>query len=333
MQKYPIITLGSPYGIGYEIFLLALNDDNLKNKPLFAIGSKSIMDNFIELLSLDVSYVPVKADHLESRTLQSFETTDKDFILVDIDTSPLPPGPVEQINPVIDGKIAFASIVLAARLVDKGLFNSIVTLPVSKENVNKVDKGFKGHTEFLMELWNEDQVFMTFISEKINVLLLTTHLPLNAVAEALTPDYVEQAITTADRLVKKLGLTKPICFLGLNPHAGEAGLLGREENWIKNIIEEKQQTGAVNIIGPVPADTAFTPDELQKYSLYIANYHDQGLIPFKMLAFDDGVNLSFGMKYIRTSVDHGTARDLIGTKKASTKSFIAAFKLAEQLTD
>lgn len=333
MKKYPIITLGSPYGIGYEIFLLSLENKSLKNKPIFAIGSKSILDRFMDLLNISVSYVPVKADHLESRTLGAFETSDKDFILVDIDTSPLPPGPIEQINPVLDGKIAFASIVLASRLVDKGLFSSLVTLPVSKENVNKVDKSFKGHTEFLMELWNEDQVYMTFISEKINVFLLTTHMPLTAVAASLSPEYVEKAIDAAANLVKKLELTKPICFLGLNPHAGESGLLGKEEIWIKDIIEKKQQSGAIDIVGPVPADTAFTPDQLGKYSLYIANYHDQGLIPFKMLAFDDGVNLSFGMKYIRTSVDHGTARDLIGKKTACTKSFISAYKLAEKLTD
>lgn len=332
MKKYPIVTLGSPYGIGYEIFLLSLNNSIFTDGPIFAVGSKSILDAFIELLEIECTYVPMKADHLESRTIDTVKTGQNDFILIDIDTTRLPLAPIQSIDPVLDGKIAYASIVLAARLVAKGLFSSIVTLPVSKENVNKVDKNFKGHTEFLMELWNEDQVFMTFISKKINVFLLTTHIPLTAVPAALSPEYVENAINQADKLVKKLNLCKPICFLGLNPHAGESGLLGKEEVWIDNIIKQKQSE-SINIIGPVPADTAFTPAGLEKYSLFIANYHDQGLIPFKMLAFDDGVNLSFGMKFIRTSVDHGTARDLIGKKTACTESFISAYKLALKLSE
>lgn len=130
--------------------------------------------------------------------------------------------------------------------------------------------------------------------------------------------------------MKKLKITKPICLLGLNPHAGENGLLGSEELAMKEAVKE-MSSKSINITGPLPADTAFIPSNIDKYGIFIACYHDQGLIPFKMLAFDKGVNLSFGMKYIRTSVDHGTAADLIGTKKADISSFIEAYLLAERL--
>ncbi|HOV14747.1 MAG TPA: 4-hydroxythreonine-4-phosphate dehydrogenase PdxA, partial [Spirochaetota bacterium] len=226
--------------------------------------------------------------------------------------------------------IAYNTIKEAGILVKNGKFKSITTLPVTKESINLIDKDFYGHTEFYQKLWDEKKVFMTFVSEKMNLLLLTTHIPLKDVSSHLNKELLESGINIALEMRDRLGLSKKICLLGLNPHAGENGLLGDEEFVFKEVLKKFDSS---KIEGPIPSDTAFIPYNLNKYSIFIAVYHDQGLIPFKMVAFDDGVNLSFGMKYIRTSVDHGTGIGLIGKKSANTKSFENAYNLAFKLTN
>lgn len=326
---YPVITLGSPYGIGYEIFLRTIGKKKLNNKCPVAIGSKNIILFYKKLLKINVSLKSIDLKYFNE--LYSIKQDKSDFILLNIDDFT---GNINNINDIthsIDGKCAYLSIKTGAELVKSGIFKSIVTLPVSKENINIFDSAFHGHTEFFQKQWNEKNVFMTFISKKINIILLSTHIPLKKVIKELSRKKIELALVIALELKNKLGLKKDICFLGINPHAGENGLIGKEELWIKKIINEFNKQSSVNIIGPVPADTAFTKQNMKKFDLYIANYHDQGLIPFKIFSFDDGVNLSFGMKYIRTSVDHGTGVDLIGKKKASLKSFIKAYELAVRL--
>ena len=330
-MNQPLITLGSPYGIGYEIFLLSLRKKVFyAEHPVTCIGSESILKHFLKILKFSIGYHSIPADKFERLSLS--KQFDKEFVLINIDRFSFDLDNIAQISSEKDGVIAYDTIKTGARLIAEGYFSSMVTLPVSKENINLVDSSFKGHTEFLMKLWNEKKVFMTFISSKMKILLLSTHLPLFKVKEIITPGLVKDGITTAVHLLDDLGEKQRICFLGLNPHAGENGLLGTEELWIKEIIEDFNSTSGCKIVGPVPADTAFTPGNLKNFGIFIASYHDQGLIPFKMLSFEDGVNLSYGMKYIRTSVDHGTARDLIGMKTANTASFENAYRLAVQLS-
>lgn len=326
-----IITLGSPYGIGYEIFLRTFKETNLfkKRKPV-CIGSSLILELYLKILNIDLNYSIIKKDDDIPKYLKNKKDSNNQFFIIDIDAINKKIERLEEISVYVDGLIAYNSINYAAKLVKEGTFDGIVTLPVNKKNINIIDNNFKGHTEFFRDYWNEKDVFMCFISKKINVLLITTHIPLSKVSESLNEQKIEKAIYSAIELKKNLNLQKKICFLGLNPHAGEQGLLGYEEIWIKKIIEKinKNFNNLEKIIvGPVPADTAFTERNINKYSIFIALYHDQGLIPFKILAFDEGVNLSFGMKHIRTSVDHGTGVDIIGKKIASLKSFINAYKL------
>lgn len=324
-----IITLGSPYGIGYEIFIRTFFETNLfKNKKPVCIGSPIILDFYLKILDLKLNYQII--DNLQD--LNKKDRSDIQFYLINIDDVNKNITKLEEISPYIDGLIAYKSIKYAAELVKNNFFNGVVTLPVNKKNINIIDNSFKGHTEFFRDFWEEKEVFMCFISKKINILLITTHIPLSKVSESLNEKNVEEAILTSIELKNRLSLKKEICFLGLNPHAGEQGLLGCEEIWIKKIIDKvNQKFEKPLIIGPIPSDTAFTERNINKYSIFIALYHDQGLIPFKMLSFEDGVNLSFGMKYIRTSVDHGTGVDLIAKKIASLKSFINAYKLAFKL--
>lgn len=328
----PVISLGSPYGIGYEVFLLSISKIKKYDKPLFCIGSKKVLDYFIDLLNFSCHYKSYNSIRKEK-----FHYVDSyDFILIDIDQQLQDQNwnlkSIALIDSELDGEIAYKTLKYGAELIKQGFFSSLVTLPVSKENINLIDHDFKGHTEFLMKEWEQKKVYMTFISEKLRILLLSTHIPLAEVPRVINPELVKDSILTAGQLLKRLNNNQGICFLGLNPHAGENGLLGKEEIWIKKIIAELREKNKINVIGPVPADTAFTPANINKFGIYISSYHDQGLIPFKMLAFDDGVNLSFGMEFIRTSVDHGTARDLIGKKIASTISFENAYNLAVKLT-
>lgn len=324
MIDLPIISLGSPYGIGYEIFLRSLSTDIYKDVKPFCVGSVNILKSFCKLLDINCKFNEYKFDDLEKITIND----NKDFSIINIDEYSSNVA-INTINENMDGKIAFDTINMTADLVKNGYFNSVVTLPVSKKNINIFDKTFTGHTEFYQKRWNEKQVFMTFISDKINLLLLTTHIPLKDVTKAITKDLLIDAINTSLDLVKKLNINKKICVVGINPHAGENGLLGDEENMMKEVLNEMNNP---ILVGPIPADTAFLESMRSKFGLYITPYHDQGLIPFKMLSFDDGVNLSFGMKYIRTSVDHGTGVDLIGKKTAGINSFLSAYNLALKLT-
>lgn len=318
-SRFPIITLGSPAGIGYEIFIRSFNESDLfaDHKP-YCIGSRSFFDYYQKLLGTSLRY----------QTVHEKGSGDVDFYFYDIDEEPLAIDSHETVSPSLDGRIALLSIDKAAKLVTYGDFLSVATLPVSKEHINLHDPEFKGHTEYFQKKWNESSVFMTFVSEKINLLLLTTHIPLNEVAGSITADVLKSGIETAIRLKNQLGIKGKAGLLGLNPHSGENGLIGKEELGWKPVIDLFKD----ELIGPIPADTAFTSYNIGRCSIWIACYHDQGLIPFKMLAFDDGVNLSYGMKHIRTSVDHGTAAALIGKKTAGIKSFENAYRLAYKLS-
>jgi 4-hydroxythreonine-4-phosphate dehydrogenase len=328
-KNLPVITLGSPYGIGYQIFLESLKHPIFKTNYPVCIGSKRILDFFINLIKMKVKYHSL--DSKDINNLNEINRKANVFILINIDDSNDKIKSLKDITPEIDGDIAYKSIILSAQLVKDGIFKSVATLPVSKKTINIYDKSFTGHTEFYQKYWNEKQVFMTFVSDKLNIIQLTTHVPLSKAIKLIKKDLLLRGFNIAVDFKKKLNLKKDICYLGINPHAGENGLLGKEEVWIKKIIDNFNKNSTEKIIGPVPSDTAFTKFSINKYSIFIANYHDQGLIPFKIFSFEDGVNLSFGMKYIRTSVDHGTGVDLIGSKNINLKSFLNAYKLAVKL--
>lgn len=324
--KLPLITLGSPYGIGYEIFLNSLGNSIYKNKIPFCIGSKTILELFVSMLSKKINYKTITPNKVN--TMDNINVSEIDFILINIDSSKTKIKDIRSISDELDAVIAYKSIYIGSELIKQGIFGSIVTLPVSKKNISLIDQTFMGHTEFFKERWNEKIVFMTFISDKMNILLLTHHIPLKQVSRKITITLVKKALKAALKLKEQMKITKDICVLGLNPHAGENGLLGNEEMKILKTINKFNIKNNSNIVGPIPSDTAFIDSNIKKYGLYIACYHDQALIPFKTFAFKDGVNLSFGMKYVRTSVDHGTAVDIIGKNIASIDSFINAYKLA-----
>lgn len=211
-----------------------------------------------------------------------------------------------------------------------GEFAALITGPVHKGVINDAGTPFTGHTEFFEERSRVNKVVMMLATEELRVALATTHLPIKAVAEAITPDLLRDVITILyTDLQQKFGIRQPhVLVCGLNPHAGEGGHMGTEEiDTIIPVLDEMRAKG-MNLSGPLPADTLFQPKYLDNADAVLAMYHDQGLPVLKYQGFGRGVNITLGLPFIRTSVDHGTALELAGQGKADVGSFTTALNLA-----
>ena len=229
-----------------------------------------------------------------------------------------------------NARYVLQTLEIAARGCQQGLFDALITGPVHKGVINDAGVPFSGHTELLEQLTASDKVVMMLVTEGLRVALATTHLPLRAVADAITGPLLEQVIGVLHReLNHSFGLADPhILVTGLNPHAGEGGHLGREEiEIIEPALQRLRQQG-MRLSGPLPADTLFTEKYLSQADAVLAMYHDQGLPVLKYKGFGNAVNITLGMPIIRTSVDHGTALDLAGSGTADSGSLKAAIDCA-----
>jgi len=214
-------------------------------------------------------------------------------------------------------------------------FDALVTGPVHKGIINEAGIAFSGHTEFLQALTNASDVVMMLMSEHMKVALVTTHIALAQVSSMLTQDRLERVITVLQRdLKRKFGIGSPrILVAGLNPHAGESGHMGREEIDIIEPVLQRLRKQGLQLKGPLPADTLFTPSVLAQGDVALAMFHDQGLPVLKYQGFGNAVNITLGLPIIRTSVDHGTALDLAGSGKADGGSLKAALQCAMDMVD
>ncbi len=314
-----VVTPGEPAGIGPEITLkLAREHPELR---LLAVADPGCMRR------------AAAAMHIEARLLEWRPGME------------IPPGalgclPVTLSRTEIPGRpdAGNAQYVLdtlrqAVHLIQQGNADALVTGPVNKAVINQAGIPFSGHTEFLAELAGVDQVVMMLAAPGLRVALVTTHLPLRQVADAITPEKVEAVIRiTVDDLQRRFGIARPhLQVLGLNPHAGEQGHLGAEDDMIIRPVIDRCRSDVVSIEGPVPADTAFTPPRLAICDAVIAMYHDQGLPVLKHFAFGRAVNITLGLPFIRTSVDHGTALDIAGNGQANAGSIYHAAQMAARL--
>ena len=215
-----------------------------------------------------------------------------------------------------------------------GAFHAIVTAPVQKSVINEAGIPFTGHTEYLARQTGVRLPVMMLVGGGMRVALVTTHLPLRKVCAAITPARLESVLRIVDSDLRTMfGLQRPrLLVLGLNPHAGESGHLGREEVEIFEPVLASLRARGLDLAGPVPADTAFLPRKLEGFDAVVAMFHDQGLPVLKHASFGHAVNVTLGLPIVRTSVDHGTALDLAGTRKADTGSLRAAFDLALDLS-
>ena len=228
--------------------------------------------------------------------------------------------------------IALESIKFAARGCTEGLFRGVVTGPVSKYWIKQLGFEFPGQTEFFANAWGGDPS-MAFVGQKLSVVLATWHIPLREVSSALDEVCLEKAVQRAYELALCLGVAKPrIGVCGLNPHAGEGGLIGEEEQAIIDPTLDKLRESIPGLSRSLPGDTVFHRQLQGDFDVIVAAYHDQALSAVKTLEFDKAVNLTLGLPYIRTSPDHGTAFDLAGKNLANTNSFASAIKLAREIT-
>ena len=322
------VTVGEPAGIGPEL-LLALAREPWPAQ-LVAIADR-------DLLAARAAAVP----GLEPVTFDTFDPA------ADPTAAPTPhqPGRLPVLHtplarPAVPGRLdpgnaaaVLASLDAAADGCRDGRFAAMVTGPVQKSVIADAGFAFSGHTEYLAARCGVERVVMLLVADTLRVALATTHLPLAAVPGALTPDLLTATLRVLDGdLRRRFGLAAPrIAVLGLNPHAGEGGYLGREEIAVIEPVLAALRAEGLDLAGPLPADTAFTPRALAGVDAVLAMYHDQGLPVLKYAGFGHAVNVTLGLPIVRTSVDHGTALDLAGTGRADAGSLRAAVELAVAL--
>ena len=305
------ITMGDPAGIGPEVVLKAWRELH-DTVPLKLIASYALMQRVAERLGL---VMPPHTAFDEP----AFGAGSPAAVV---------PGTVSAEN----GAAAGACIEHAIAHTLGGKYRALVTAPICKESIRAAGIPFPGHTEWLAQRCGVSGETMLLWSDRLAVALVTVHQALRSVPDAIDPHRIVAVGKQLAQIQRRLkGRPPKLCVLGLNPHAGEHGLFGDEdERAIVPAVAELLQLG-IDVDGPLPPDTAFTPDKRARYDGYVCMYHDQGLIPFKALAFDEGVNVTLGLPIVRTSVDHGTAFDIAWQGKAQHSSLIAAIRLAERI--
>jgi 4-hydroxythreonine-4-phosphate dehydrogenase len=310
-----VITTGEPAGIGPDI-IAAINPQAFEAK-LVVIGDLDMLRARADALGINTVFVGVGDKPADATAI---EVIDHPL------SQPCTVGQLDTAN--ADYVLAILRKACLACLA--GEFDAMVTAPVQKEIINRAGIPFSGHTEFLAELCEIPRPVMLLIADQLRVALITTHLPLRGVADAITESAICEVIEILDRdLRSRFGLSNPrIKVCGLNPHAGENGYLGSEE--IEIIIPALQslKNRGIQVSGPFPADTLFTRSMLEDADAVVAMYHDQGLPVLKHVGFHNAVNTTLGLPIIRSSVDHGTALDLAGTTAARPDSLFAAIDSA-----
>lgn len=314
------LTTGEPAGIGPDL-VLQLASQTHWAEDVIALADIEMLRARARLLNLSVRLRPYTPDQ-EQEPCQQGEL----FVLHIPCVAPVIPGSLDSRN----SAYVLELLKRATLGCQTGEFAAMVTAPLHKGIINEAGVPFTGHTEFLAELTNTPLPVMMLASGNLRVALATTHLPLNKVSAAITAPLLRSVLKILDQdLRTKFGIKQPrILVCGLNPHAGEGGYLGMEEiDVLIPTIRQLQQQG-LHLTGPLPADTLFTPRNLQQADAVLAMYHDQGLPVLKYAGFGKAVNITLGLPLIRTSVDHGTAIDLAGTGKAESGSLKAAIQLA-----
>ncbi len=319
------LTPGEPAGIGPDLCLLLASQ--AQPHPLIAITSRDLLAERATQLGVAVELLPVSPDALPDQPAKAGSLYVWDTPLA----NPAVAGTLDKAN----AAFVLETLTRAGQGCLDGHFAGMITAPVHKGVINESGIPFSGHTEFLAELTHTAQVVMMLATRGLRVALVTTHLPLRDVADAITVERLERVtrILHAD-LQQKFGIARPrILVCGLNPHAGEGGHLGREEIDIIEPTLERLRTEGMDLRGPLPADTLFTPKYLEHCDAVLAMYHDQGLPVLKYKGFGAAVNVTLGLPIIRTSVDHGTALDLAGTGNVDTGSLRVALETAYQMAE
>jgi 4-hydroxythreonine-4-phosphate dehydrogenase len=317
--------MGCPAGIGPEIIIkaFATNPKWLLSPPAVVIGDMNILKRASSVLDIDI---PIKSwmpgDPLSKSAIYVFTRTC-------LDIEEVPWGKPNSST----GNASFKYIAAGIKLCQENKLSGLVTAPISKLGLRLAGIDYPGHTEIIADKTSTKRYAMMLAGDKLRVTLVTIHCPLRDVADGISTEKVFQIIALTDFSLKNdFGLNEPeIAVAALNPHGGESGMFGdEEEQFITPAIKMAKEKG-IMASGPYPPDTVFYQAINGKFDAVVCQYHDQGLIPFKLIHFRDGVNLTLGLPIIRTSVDHGTAYDLAGTGEADCASLEAAIRLASKM--
>ena len=319
------ISIGDVNGIGVEVVIKALQDLRITNlfTPIIYASGK-IISFYRNLLGLEFHFHrAAKIEQTNSKKVNVINVWNEEIILR--------PGE-ENLD---GGKYAILSLNAAVEDLKSGKIDALATAPINKDLMKNEGFEFPGHTEYITKEAGSEESLMLLVHEGLRVGVVTGHIPVNEVTTNLTKEKIDQKLTILiDSLKKDFGMTKPkIAVLGLNPHAGENGRLGTEDKEIiLPVIDWWKDKGHL-MFGPFPADGFFGTKQYKNFDGILGMYHDQGLIPFKTLAFDEGVNYTAGLSLIRTSPDHGTGYDIAGKNVASPTSFRNALYLALDIVD
>ena len=321
------ITMGDPAGVGPEIIARVFSDGGvLRTSRPFVVGNAAILEKIVKDLRLELAVKTISSP-ADSRPRRG--------LLEVISLGTIDPARHAWGKPdAHSGKDVVDYITHAVRLAMNSEISALVTAPINKEQIHAAGIDFPGHTELLAHLTGGTRYGMLFVGGGLNLILATIHEALGKVPGLITKDRVLTTIRLAHEAMRSFGITAPrIGVAALNPHAGEAGLFGREEaaEIVPAVLAARAE--GIDASDPLPADTLFFKARNGRYDIVVAMYHDQGLAPLKMLAFGTSVNITVGLPIIRTSVDHGTAYDIAGKGQADTTSLHEAVRLATIMAD
>jgi 4-hydroxythreonine-4-phosphate dehydrogenase len=318
------VSMGDPAGIGPEIVLKAIVHPSLRRRvvPLLC-GDLGVFRDTARRLDLDLELAaPIPTRPLERGWVPVLECSS-------LSSRDRMPGRSSRAG----GEAAYQAILAAVGLIRSGAAAGLVTAPISKANLDAAGHHYAGHTELLAHLSGATRVRMMMAGPRLRVVLATTHVALRRVPTLLTSVMVGNTISvTHTALRDRFGIPRPrLAVCGLNPHAGEGGLFGREDRDVIAPAVRAARRRGIEAVGPLAADSVFAHAAAGRYDAVVCMYHDQGLAPFKLLHFKEGVNVTLGLPFVRTSPDHGTAYDIAGRGTADATSMVAAIELAARL--
>ena len=310
MNKIIGITMGDPTGVGPEIAIKAVAEMSAGDRALTRIyGNRATLELACKSVGVDVNLEGLVVD-------------------LPIEGGPLPWGKLDARG----GDAAFRCIERAVRDAESGAIGCIVTAPINKEALNLAGHHYDGHTGMLAALTGQKSAFMLLASERLKVIHVSTHVSLKTAIDRATPERILATIRAGNDHLKRIGYDAPrIAVAGINPHCGENGLFGTEDDLQVVPAVALARAEGIDVVGPISADTLYYRAYSGAFDLVVAQYHDQGHIPIKLVAFDTAVNVSLGLPIDRTSVDHGTAFDIAGTGKANHVNMISAIAYARRL--
>lgn len=315
------ITHGDINGIGYEVIIKTLQDQRLmETNTLIVFGSSKIASYYRKALNLtDFNFNVIhKTDQAHPRRPNIVNIHDEE---VKIDLGKSTP---------IAGELALLSLEAATAALERNEIDVVVTAPINKKNIQSPEFQFPGHSEYFAHKFNSPDHLMLMVSRDFRIGMVTGHIPLNRIQEVLTEDLIIRKIQVMNHsLIRDFGIVKPkIAVLALNPHAGDEGLIGSDDHTYIQSAIGKCYDKNILVFGPYPADGFFGVAQFRHFDGILAMYHDQGMIPFKLISFEEGVNFTAGLPVIRTSPAHGTAYELAGKNLASPEGFRTAVHLA-----